>query len=137
MGAAAAGHFGGVYTYDTVTYPARVLARYCHQAHAVGLLCAMALHALWNASTVVGAEARKLLADGQAMLKKIIAGQWLTANAAFGIFPAASVNGGEDIEIYADEKRARVVMTWHNLRQQNAKPGGDRKSTRLNSSHRT
>ena len=73
---------------------------------------------------IVGVEARKVLADGKAMLKKIIGGKWLTANAAFGIFPAASVNEGDDIEIYADEKRSRVLMTWHNLRQQNVKPAG-------------
>ena len=42
----------------------------------------------------------------------------------FGLFPANSVNGGDDIEIYADEKRDRVLMTWHNLRQQNVKPTG-------------
>ena len=71
---------------------------------------------------VVGVEARKVLAEGQAMLKKIIGGKWLTANAVFGIFPANSVNDGDDIEIYPDEKRARALMTWHNLRQQNVKP---------------
>ena len=73
---------------------------------------------------IVGVEARKVLADGKAMLKKIIDGKWLTANAVFGIFPANSVNEGDDIEIYADEKRDRVLMTWHNLRQQNVKPAG-------------
>jgi len=73
---------------------------------------------------IVGVEARKVLADGKAMLKKIIDGKWLTANAVFGIFPANSVNDGDDIEIYADEKRQRVLMTWHNLRQQNVKPAG-------------
>jgi 5-methyltetrahydrofolate--homocysteine methyltransferase len=57
------------------------------------------------------------------MLKKIVAGRWLTASAVFGLFPAASVNA-EDIEIYADEERARTLMTWHNLRQQNVKPTG-------------
>ena len=73
---------------------------------------------------VVGAEARKVLADGRALLKKIIAGKWLAANAVFGLFPANSVNN-DDIEIYADEKRERVLMTWHNLRQQNQKPAGN------------
>ena len=73
---------------------------------------------------IIGVEARKVLAEGQAMLRKIVDGKWLTANAVFGIFPAASVNGGDDIEIYADEKRDRVLMTWHNLRQQNVKPTG-------------
>jgi len=72
---------------------------------------------------VVGKAARAVYEEGRAMLKKIIAGRWLTASAVFGLFPAASVNA-EDIAIYADEKRARTLMTWHNLRQQNVKPTG-------------
>ncbi|MGA0024248.1 MAG: methionine synthase [Burkholderiales bacterium] len=72
---------------------------------------------------VVGEEARKVLADGQAMLKKIIEGRWLTANGVFGLFPAARVDH-EDIAIYADESRTKKLMTWHNLRQQNRKPTG-------------
>jgi 5-methyltetrahydrofolate--homocysteine methyltransferase len=75
---------------------------------------------------VVGVEARKLFADAQAMLKKIVAEKWLTANAVFGLFPANSVDvdglQGDDIEIYTDESRRRVAMTWHNLRQQTKKP---------------
>jgi 5-methyltetrahydrofolate--homocysteine methyltransferase len=42
----------------------------------------------------------------------------------FGLFPAARVSH-EDIEIYADEARRKVLMTWHNLRQQNEKPAGN------------
>ena len=37
---------------------------------------------------VVGAEAKKVYADGQAMLKKIIEGRWLSANGVLGIYPA-------------------------------------------------
>ena len=59
---------------------------------------------------VVGEEARKLFADAQAMLKKIISERWLTANAVFGLFPANSVNN-DDIEIYTDESRKKVAMT--------------------------
>ena len=70
---------------------------------------------------VVGEEARKLFVDAQAMLKKIIQEKWLTANAVFGLFPANNVNG-DDIEIYTDESRQKVAMTWHNLRQQTKKP---------------
>ena len=70
---------------------------------------------------VVGDEARKLFADAQAMLKQIIDGQWLTAHAVFGLFPANTV-GSDDIEIYTDESRKTVAMTWHNLRQQTLKP---------------
>jgi 5-methyltetrahydrofolate--homocysteine methyltransferase len=32
---------------------------------------------------------------------------------------------GDDIEIYGDESRSHVLMTWHNLRQQNQKPSGN------------
>jgi 5-methyltetrahydrofolate--homocysteine methyltransferase len=71
---------------------------------------------------VVGEQARIVLAEGQAMLERIIKERWLSANAVYGLFPANSVNGGDDIEIYADESRNRVLMTWHNLRQQTVKP---------------
>ena len=70
---------------------------------------------------VVGIEATKLFADAQAMLKKIIAEKWLSANAVFGLFPANTVNS-DDVEIYTDESRKKVAMTWHNLRQQTKKP---------------
>jgi hypothetical protein len=40
VGAALAGHFDGVYTYDIVTYPGDKFARLCAQAHAKGLACA-------------------------------------------------------------------------------------------------
>jgi 5-methyltetrahydrofolate--homocysteine methyltransferase len=70
---------------------------------------------------VVGVEATKLFDDAQAMLKKIVKEKWLTANAVFGLFPANTVNS-DDIEIYTDEKRIKVAMTWHNLRQQTRKP---------------
>jgi 5-methyltetrahydrofolate--homocysteine methyltransferase len=70
---------------------------------------------------VVGVEATKLFADAQAMLKKLVKEKWLTANAVFGLFPANAVNS-DDIEIYTDDKRKQVAMTWHNLRQQTKKP---------------
>jgi 5-methyltetrahydrofolate--homocysteine methyltransferase len=70
---------------------------------------------------VVGEEARKLFADAQAMLKQIIEEKWLSASAVYGLFPANTV-GSDDIEIYTDESRSTVAMTWHNLRQQTKKP---------------
>jgi 5-methyltetrahydrofolate--homocysteine methyltransferase len=70
---------------------------------------------------IIGEAARNLFHDAQAMLKRIIDEKWLSANAVFGLFPANSVNS-DDIEIYTDESRSRVAMTWHNLRQQMVKP---------------
>jgi 5-methyltetrahydrofolate--homocysteine methyltransferase len=63
-----------------------------------------------------GETARKLFADANAMLDRIIAEQWLTANGVIGLFPAASL--GDDIEVYADESRTTVLRTLRNLRQQ-------------------
>jgi len=65
---------------------------------------------------VVGTEARKVFADAQAMLKKIIDGRWLQAHAVFGLYPAARVND-DDIEI-----RSEPPMTWHGLRMQSERP---------------
>jgi len=68
-----------------------------------------------------GAEARRVLADGQAMLEKIIQAQWLTANGVMALLPANTAND-DDIEIYTDETRRQVALTWHNLRQQGERP---------------
>ncbi len=71
---------------------------------------------------VVGEAARNVLADGRAMLKRIIEGRWLTANGAIALLPANSA--GDDIELYADESRQSVALTWRNQRQQNERPAG-------------
>jgi 5-methyltetrahydrofolate--homocysteine methyltransferase len=71
---------------------------------------------------VVGETARSVFADGKAMLAKLIAEKWIAANAVFGLYPANAV--GDDIEIYTDESRSQVAMTWHNLRQQHERPAG-------------
>jgi 5-methyltetrahydrofolate--homocysteine methyltransferase len=75
---------------------------------------------------VVGGEATRLFEDAKAMLAKIIDEKWLTANAVYGLFAANTViegNGAnDDIEIYTDDTRSKVAMTWHNLRQQTKKP---------------
>lgn len=68
---------------------------------------------------VIGEEAKKLFADGQVMLKKIIDEQWLQARGVIGFFPANS--SGDDIEVYVDETRDSVAHTLHNLRQQDKK----------------
>lgn len=69
---------------------------------------------------VVGKEATKLYNDAQAMLKKIVHEKWIGARAVLGIWPANSVNH-DDIEIYADNNRDKVIAINHNLRQQTAK----------------
>ena len=54
VGQAAAGHFNGIYTYDTVTYGARVLSRLCSEAHAKNLLCAPSVGPGYDARRAVG-----------------------------------------------------------------------------------
>jgi len=72
---------------------------------------------------VVGEQAKKVYADGQAMLKKMIDGRWLTANGVVGFYPANTVND-DDIEVYQDETREKVLFTWRGLRQQGVKREG-------------
>ena len=71
---------------------------------------------------VVGEAARNVLAEGQAMLKRIVDGRWLTAGGVVALWPANAV--GDDIVCYADAARTKVALTWHNLRQQNERPPG-------------
>ncbi|WP_240980126.1 methionine synthase [Ramlibacter agri] len=69
---------------------------------------------------IVGAEAVRVFSDGQRMLKRLIEGRWLSANAVMGFWPANTVND-DDIQLYADEKREQPVLTWYGLRQQTEK----------------
>ncbi|WP_313673578.1 methionine synthase [Mycolicibacterium sp.] len=65
---------------------------------------------------VSGDAARKLYEDAQEMLDTLIKEKWLRANGVIGFFPA---NGdGDDIEVYTDESRTKVLTTLRNLRQQ-------------------
>ena len=71
---------------------------------------------------VVGEEAKKVFADAQIMLKKIIDEKWLTAKAIYGFYPANRVE--DDIEIYTDDSRTEVLYRFHHLRQQAEKKRG-------------
>lgn len=73
---------------------------------------------------VVGAEAVRVLSDGQRMLKRLTENRWLTANAVMGFWPANTVND-DDIQLYADEGRTQPMLTWYGLRQQAEKQAID------------
>eukprot|EP00002_Diphylleia_rotans_P040066 TRINITY_DN941_c0_g1_i6.p1 TRINITY_DN941_c0_g1~~TRINITY_DN941_c0_g1_i6.p1 ORF type:complete len:1259 (-),score=325.91 TRINITY_DN941_c0_g1_i6:453-4229(-) len=64
----------------------------------------------------VGAEAKKLFEEAQKYLKEIIASKSLGASGILGLYPANSV--GDDIEVYEDEKKEKVIATFRGLRQQ-------------------
>ena len=72
---------------------------------------------------VVGEQAKSLFEDAQLLLQQIIDGNWLTAKAVFGLFPANS-NTADEIEIYADENRKKPVHKFISLRQQGKKAQG-------------
>ncbi len=69
---------------------------------------------------VVGEQARQVFADAQKMLKRLVDGRWLTANAVVGLYPAQ--RQGDDIVLYTDESRTDVALTWYGLRQQTERP---------------
>jgi len=85
---------------------------------------------------VVGAQARELFEDAQAMLKRVVAEKWLTARGVIGLWPAARV--GDDVEVLpltsslageaasrsAAAEELKSVATIHFLRQQVDKPPG-------------
>ncbi|HVE49868.1 MAG TPA: methionine synthase [Casimicrobiaceae bacterium] len=71
---------------------------------------------------LVGESARNVLAEGRAMLKRIVDERWLSASAVVGFWPANSRD--EDIVLWRDESRADVALVWHGLRQQNVRPSG-------------
>src|SRR4030095_7755206 len=70
----------------------------------------------------VGSKARELFDDAQKLLDQIVSQKLLTARGVYGFFSANSV--GDDIEIYADESRSKVLTAFHTLRQQTDKPEG-------------
>jgi 5-methyltetrahydrofolate--homocysteine methyltransferase len=69
-----------------------------------------------------GEEARKLFADAQKLLGEIVSGKLIEPRGIYGFFPANRV--GDDVELYADESRSKIVTTFHFLRQQIAKGDG-------------
>ncbi|WP_162497872.1 methionine synthase [Paraburkholderia piptadeniae] len=70
---------------------------------------------------IVGESARRVFSDAKSMLARLIQGRWLTANGVIALLPANTVND-DDIEIYTDESRSEVALTWRNLRQQSVRP---------------
>jgi len=65
---------------------------------------------------VVGEAARNLFADAQVMLKEIIDKKKFTAQAAIAFWPAQNV--GDDLVLYTDETRTKILDKFYFLRQQ-------------------
>lgn len=73
-------------------------------------------------NNVYGEAARDLYKDAQAMLDKIIAEKWVTAQATIGFWPAGPT--GDDITLFTDDTRTTSRATFHTLRQQIVKSEG-------------
>ena len=71
---------------------------------------------------VVGEQARELFADAQDLLARIVEDKLLTARGVYGFWPANAL--GDDVEIYRDESRTKVITRFYFLRQQMQKPAG-------------
>jgi 5-methyltetrahydrofolate--homocysteine methyltransferase len=65
-----------------------------------------------------GAQARQIFEEANALLDRIIAENLITARGVYALFAANAV--GDDVELYADNSRSRVLDRFHFLRQQGA-----------------
>ena len=69
-----------------------------------------------------GEEARKLFADAQVLLERMVTQKLLQPRAVYGLFPANAI--GDDVELYTGPARTDVLQTFHFLRQQIIKDDG-------------
>ena len=69
-----------------------------------------------------GGEASKVYADAQALLEELLANNALRLRGAIGIWPAN--REGDDVRVFADERRDRALATFHFLREQDHKDVG-------------
>jgi len=72
---------------------------------------------------VVGTESRKLYEDAQSLLKKILNEKRIRARGVMAFFPANAE--GDDILLYEDDSREKVMGKVHGLRQQMARTDGE------------
>ena len=70
-----------------------------------------------------GAQARQLFDEGNTLLDRIIGENLLTARAVYGLFPAGAVS--DDVEVYRDGSRGKVLERFHFLRQQANREGNE------------
>jgi 5-methyltetrahydrofolate--homocysteine methyltransferase len=70
-----------------------------------------------------GAQARQVFTEGSALLDRIIKEKLITARGVYGFFPANAV--GDDVELYTDNTRSKVLERFHFLRQQANREGSE------------
>ncbi len=72
---------------------------------------------------VYGSQARQIFNEGNALLDRIIQEKLITARGVYGFFPANAVC--DDVELYTDCKRSKVLDRFHFLRQQANREGSE------------
>ena len=70
-----------------------------------------------------GEQARQIFAEGNALLDRMIEKKLITARGVYGLFAANAVC--DDVELYTDETRTKVLERFHFLRQQANKEGAE------------
>jgi 5-methyltetrahydrofolate--homocysteine methyltransferase len=72
---------------------------------------------------VVGAQATQLYNDARAILDRMVKEQWVHAHGVAAIWPANTVDD-DDIEVYGDAARSKVIGRFRTMRQQRKKAAG-------------
>ncbi|MGO9794828.1 MAG: methionine synthase [Terracidiphilus sp.] len=70
-----------------------------------------------------GEQARQIFAEGNALLDRIVKEKLLRARAVYGFFAANAT--GDDVELYTDESREKLLTRVHFLRQQSDREGNE------------
>jgi 5-methyltetrahydrofolate--homocysteine methyltransferase len=70
-----------------------------------------------------GAQARQIHTEANALLDKMVAERLIAARGVYGLFPANAV--GDDVELYTDSTRTKVLQRFHFLRQQANREGSE------------
>jgi 5-methyltetrahydrofolate--homocysteine methyltransferase len=70
-----------------------------------------------------GAQARQIFTEANALLDVVIEKKLITARGVYGLFPASAV--GDDVELYTNDAREKVLERFHFLRQQSNKEGSE------------
>jgi 5-methyltetrahydrofolate--homocysteine methyltransferase len=70
-----------------------------------------------------GEQARQIYAEGNALLDLMVEKKLITARGVYGLFPANAM--GDDVELYTDDSREKLLERFHFLRQQSNKEGSE------------
>jgi 5-methyltetrahydrofolate--homocysteine methyltransferase len=70
-----------------------------------------------------GAQACQVFKEGNALLDVIIEKKLIATRGVYGFFPANAI--GDDVELYTDDKREKVLERFHFLRQQSNREGSE------------